>query len=75
MPHLIIMRVMMDRKTLHMIYAISYCYDDVIMYRNHICNDVISMNIVIDYVVSNILILSCCSIMHDLQNNRPLNFN
>ena len=45
------------------------------IYRNHICNDVISMNIVIDYVVSNILILSCCSIMHDLQNNGPLNFN
>ena len=74
MPHLIIMRVMMDRKTLHMIYAISYCYDDVI-YRNHICNDVISMNIVIDYVVSNKLILPCLSIMHDLQNTRPLNFN
>ena len=69
MPHLIIIRVMMDRKTLHIMYAISFCYDDfrrliyiksliftnwfVYFDCNNLSNTFLSINVVIDDVVSN----------------------
>ena len=58
------MRVMIDRKNLHMIYEMSFLNDDFIMLiyilsfrlQSPLCNDFINIDVAIDYVVSNGLI-------------------